>query len=90
MFAWIMGIDKAWEELNKGAKMKIPSIFKYVVKYVTPLFLIFMLVSWSITDAPYFIAKANIYIWIERVLIVCTFAFLTYIIYKAHKINENL
>lgn len=90
MFAWIMGIDKAWEELNKGAKMKIPNIFKYVVKYVTPLFLILMLVSWSITDAPHFIAKANIYIWIERILIIGTFAFLSYIIYKAHKINENL
>ncbi len=90
MFAWIMGIDKAWEELNKGAKMKIPNIFKYVVKYVTPLFLILMLVSWSISDAPYFIAKANIYIWIERILIIGTFTFLSYIIYKAHKINENL
>ena len=90
MFAWIMGIDKAWDELNKGAKMKIPSIFKYVVKYITPLFLIFMLVSWSITDAPYFIAKANIYIWIERTLILATFIFLIYIIHKAHKINENV
>lgn len=90
MFAWIMGIDKAWEELHKGAKMKIPNIFKYVVKYVTPLFLILMLVAWSITDAPYFIAKANIYIWIERILIIGTFAFLSYIIYKAHKINETL
>jgi SNF family Na+-dependent transporter len=90
MFAWIMGVDKAWVELNKGAKIKIPNFFKYIIKYVTPLFLIFMLLSWSITDAPYFVLHANIYVWIERGLIILTFIFLIYIIFKAHKINETL
>jgi hypothetical protein len=85
-----MGVDKAWVELNKGAKIKIPNFFKYIIKYVTPLFLIFMLLSWSITDAPYIVLHANIYVWIERGLIILTFIFLIYIIFKAHKINETL
>jgi len=38
-FAWIFGMDKAWEEINRGADIRIPLFFKYVTKYVTPLFL---------------------------------------------------
>jgi len=40
MFSWIFGIDKAWEEINRGADIKIPTMFKFVIKYVTPLFLL--------------------------------------------------
>ncbi|MBS4027587.1 MAG: sodium-dependent transporter, partial [Ignavibacteriales bacterium] len=39
-FAFIFGIDKGWEEINRGADIKIPLFFKYVIKYVTPLFLV--------------------------------------------------
>ncbi|MCX8010711.1 MAG: sodium:calcium symporter, partial [Ignavibacteria bacterium] len=40
LFAWVFGIDKAWAEINMGADIKIPYIFKYIIKYVTPIFLI--------------------------------------------------
>jgi SNF family Na+-dependent transporter len=39
-FAWVLGIDKGWEEINRGADIKIPHVFKYVIKYVTPIFLL--------------------------------------------------
>jgi SNF family Na+-dependent transporter len=39
-FAWVFGIDKGWEEINRGADIKIPHFFKYVIKYVTPVFLL--------------------------------------------------
>ncbi len=38
-FAWVFGIEKGWEEINRGADIKIPHFFKYVIKYVTPAFL---------------------------------------------------
>lgn len=40
LFAWIFGMDKGWAEINQGADMKVPGIFKYIIKYVTPLFLL--------------------------------------------------
>jgi SNF family Na+-dependent transporter len=40
LFAWIFGMDKGWAEINQGADMKVPEIFKYIIKYVTPLFLL--------------------------------------------------
>jgi len=40
LFAWIFGLDKGWKEINEGADIKIPVIFKYILKYITPVMLI--------------------------------------------------
>ncbi|HMJ65508.1 MAG TPA: sodium:calcium symporter, partial [Candidatus Binatia bacterium] len=39
-FGWIMGIERGWEEAHRGAELRIPGIFKFVMKYVSPLYLI--------------------------------------------------
>lgn len=39
-FAWVFGIKKGWKEINLNAEIKIPHFFKFVIKYVTPLFLL--------------------------------------------------
>lgn len=46
IFAWIFGMDKGWKELNHGAYIKIPLVFKFIIKYVTPLYLFIILVVW--------------------------------------------
>ncbi len=43
LFAWVFGIDAGWAELNKGAELKIPRVFYYIIKYVTPVFLLLIL-----------------------------------------------
>lgn len=45
LFAWVFGIQRGWAELSKGAEMQVPRIFFYVMKYVTPVFLILILVG---------------------------------------------
>lgn len=40
LFAWIFGIDKGWKEINKGADIKLPMIYKPILKYVTPVILL--------------------------------------------------
>ncbi len=40
IFAWIWGIDNGWAEINRGADITVPHIFKYIIKYVTPVFLL--------------------------------------------------
>lgn len=42
LFGWIWGIENAWKEMNEGADIKIPSIMKYIIKYITPIFLGFV------------------------------------------------
>jgi len=46
LFGWVFGIDRAWDEIHHGAMIKIPKFYKYIIKYVTPLFLICILGFW--------------------------------------------
>jgi SNF family Na+-dependent transporter len=39
LFAWVFGMDKGWSEITMGSDIKVPIIFKYIIKYVTPLLL---------------------------------------------------
>lgn len=45
LFAWIFGMDRGWAEMIKGADMVIPRVFFVVTKYITPVFLLLILVS---------------------------------------------
>lgn len=52
LFAWVFGMDKGWEEINRGSDIKIPRAFYYIIKYVTPAYLLFILIFW-IKDKAY-------------------------------------
>jgi SNF family Na+-dependent transporter len=47
LFAWVFGMDRGWAEIMQGADLRVPRIFYYVVKYVTPLFLLIILVGYA-------------------------------------------
>ncbi|HXF95485.1 MAG TPA: sodium-dependent transporter [Gemmatimonadales bacterium] len=49
LFMWVFGSDRAWAEINRGAQIRLPVIFKYVMTYVTPVFLILMMVWWTVS-----------------------------------------
>ncbi|MEW6515792.1 MAG: sodium-dependent transporter [candidate division FCPU426 bacterium] len=46
LFAWIFGMEKAWEEIHTGADLTLPRIYKFIIKYVTPVFLLVILGFW--------------------------------------------
>jgi hypothetical protein len=46
VFVWLFGPKNAWEEITRGADIKVPKIFYYVLKYITPTFLIGLLGVW--------------------------------------------
>ncbi len=46
LFGWFFGIDRAWTELHYGADITIPRFYRYIIKYVTPLFLLVILGAW--------------------------------------------
>jgi NSS family neurotransmitter:Na+ symporter len=51
LFVWVMGPDKMWAEIHEGASIRIPRIFKFVMTYVTPLFLLIMMIWWTVQEA---------------------------------------
>ena len=46
LFAWVFGMNRAWDEIHRGADMNIPKIYKFIIKYITPLFLFIILGMW--------------------------------------------
>lgn len=51
IFGWVFGIDRAWKEIHHGADFKMPVIFRVVIKYVTPTFLLILLGTWTYQQA---------------------------------------
>ena len=45
-FGWGMGLKKGWEEAHQGAEIRIPSIFKPIMKFVSPLYLLVIFALW--------------------------------------------
>lgn len=50
-FAWIFGIKKGWEEITRGADIRLPGFFVPVIKYVTPALLLSVFVGSLISPA---------------------------------------
>ncbi|HOY10862.1 MAG TPA: sodium:calcium symporter, partial [Candidatus Omnitrophota bacterium] len=46
LFSWVFGMEAAWDEIHLGAEMRIPRVYKFIIKYVTPLFLLVILGTW--------------------------------------------
>jgi hypothetical protein len=42
-------MEKGWKEINDGGDIVVPGIYKYIIKWVTPLLLIFVFVGSLIT-----------------------------------------
>ncbi len=46
LFCWVFGVNKGWDEMMRGADLKVPRFFFYIMKYVTPTFLIVILTAY--------------------------------------------
>jgi len=39
-FGWIMGTERGWKEAHIGAEMRIPNFYKFIIKYISPIYLL--------------------------------------------------
>lgn len=92
-FAWVFGMKRGWAELHRGADIKIPSIYRFIIKYITPLFIILIMGTYLYSNFRGFILmEAYGKNWQERMpvlilrlaLFIC-FLFVCYIINTAWK-----
>ena len=51
IFAFIFGMDRGWEEITRGADMRVPHVFRFIIKYVTPAFILIIFVGSLIKPA---------------------------------------
>ncbi len=45
LFAWVFGMTKGWEEITRGADIRIPLIYKFIIKYITPVLLLMVFIG---------------------------------------------
>ncbi len=45
LFAWVFGMTKGWEEITRGADIRIPVIYKFIIKYITPVLLLIVFIG---------------------------------------------
>ena len=55
-FSWVFGIDVGWKEIHEGAQIQIPAPFRFIMKWVSPAYLMIVLVAFCITNLPASIA----------------------------------
>ncbi len=91
LFAWVFKIDNAWNEINEGADIRIPIIFKYIIKYVTPVYLLVLMGVWLFQGAIPKLLLEGVpasdvpYIWGARILILLLLTGLIWLIHVAWK-----
>ncbi|UCF18665.1 MAG: sodium-dependent transporter [Gemmatimonadota bacterium] len=45
VFAWIFGINRGWAEITRGADLVVPNVFRFIIKFVTPVFILVVFVG---------------------------------------------
>jgi SNF family Na+-dependent transporter len=57
IFGWVIGIDRGLEEAHRGAALRIPRAYRYIIKYVSPLFLLTIFAMFLYQNASTYFAK---------------------------------
>lgn len=94
MFGWIFGMKNAWKELHYGADIKIPVVFKYIIQYVTPAYIIVILVWFMKNNFKDFILMKQygdnwIYVLFLRLTLLTIFVGLCFMIHVAWKLRHR-
>lgn len=51
IFVWVFKPEDAWQSIHQGADIRIPRAFKFVMTFITPVYLFVILGWWAWTDA---------------------------------------
>ena len=95
LFAWVFGMDKAWTELHSGSDIRIPRVYRFIIKYVTPAFLVLILGFWLVQEGwPTLLLDKTPtekvpFVIGTRVLLIDLFAALAFLVWLAWRKRET-
>lgn len=52
LYGWVLGIDRGEREAHEGAHLRIPRFVQYIIKFISPAFLLVVLGGVLATDGP--------------------------------------
>ncbi len=94
IFVWIYGDKKAWEEITRGSMIKVPKFFLFVLKYISPLLMLTILLTWSYQQGIDIILMKGlekneiIWRWIARIIIIIVGIILFIWVRKSEKLKN--
>jgi SNF family Na+-dependent transporter len=60
LFGWVFGMERGWREIHHGSEITLHPIFKIIIRYVTPAYLLFVLSFWVYDGAKSTIGMAGV------------------------------
>lgn len=88
LFSWVWGIEKGWAEINENAKIRIPLIFKFIIHWVTPIFLILIFLANLPGLFQKLLEETTVEKLVARIIMMIVFFVCLFFIYKA-KTHED-
>jgi SNF family Na+-dependent transporter len=52
LYGWALGVERGERELHMGAHMRVPHFVQFILKYVTPIYLLAIFVGVCVTQGP--------------------------------------
>jgi hypothetical protein len=89
LFAWVFGMEKGWAEINQGADLRIPSVYRFIIKYVTPVILLGVFVGSLPAIYDKITQPANAYVVGARLLLLALYIAISLAVYAAYKKRRN-
>lgn len=59
LFSWFLGVDRGFRILGHGADIRIPKLFRFVLKYISPVYLLLIFVGWCVKNFPAYIESLS-------------------------------
>ena len=96
LIRFAFGVDEFWEELHQGADLRIPEFFRFVLRWVAPLFLTGLLLWFGATAMLPALLMEGIPPeqvggrWIARIAMIVMIGIGLYLINQAFKRNPTV
>lgn len=52
LYGWVFGVERGRHVASQGAEMQLPRVFGFVIKYVSPVYLVTIFVLWCVRNLP--------------------------------------
>lgn len=49
-FSWVFGLERGWEEAHRGARIRIPAIYRPILRFVAPTFLLVVFTAFCLQN----------------------------------------
>ncbi len=85
LFYWIYDAKKAWEEINRGGLITVPKVYYYIVRYITPIFLLLLLVGFVVNNLFKGEGETTLVQWLARFYLLALYIFLAILVFIAEK-----